>query len=347
MRMLSVNTWLIILNVAVFALNNFVFQAVQWPVQQRREYFPGVTQEAVRLAKPDRTKLRSGEDGTLNYPLIVSQQDQAGRIWQTEVGQERFRAMRVIEAFGHFSLGKFWSGGEVWRLISFQFLHANLSHLVFNMLGLWFVGGLVEQYLGRRRYAVFYLTCGVFGALAYLLLNLAGYLATYAGVGQFPFLLVEDPYTPLIGASAGVFGVMLAAAFIAPEAMVEVMLFIPMRLQTAVYIFLALAVANLWRGGDNAGGDAAHVGGALAGAYLIRRPHLLRDIVTGFGLFRRGSKSEAGKGGAGATLRGSQAVEQILAKISEHGLESLTVAERDVLHRAAGRPTEPQPPRPL
>jgi len=151
MRMLSVNTWLIILNVAVFALNNFVFQAVQWPVQQRREYFPGVTQEAVRLAKPDRTKLRSGEDGTLNYPLIVSQQDQAGRIWQTEVGQERFRAMRVIEAFGHFSLGKFWSGGEVWRLISFQFLHANLSHLVFNMLGLWFVGGLVEQYLGRRR----------------------------------------------------------------------------------------------------------------------------------------------------------------------------------------------------
>jgi membrane associated rhomboid family serine protease len=57
-------------------------------------------------------------------------------------------------------------GFEFWRFISFQFLHANLSHLLFNMIGLYFFGSIVEQYLGSKRYLAFYLLCGVAGAAA-------------------------------------------------------------------------------------------------------------------------------------------------------------------------------------
>lgn len=330
-RVVSVNTWLIVINVAVFVLNNFVFQGVPWDVPQQRQYLPGVSSTLIERAEPDRSRMRPQPDGTFVRPLTATQPDGS----RPDVGLEVVRRMPVIEAFGHFSTGKFWSDGQVWRLITFQFLHANIWHIVFNMLGLWFVGGLVEQYLGARRYAVYYLTCGVFGALTYLLLNLSGYLVMgAAGLGQarVPFLLFDNPYTPLIGASAGVFGVLMAAAYIAPDAIVDVMMFLPMRLQTAVYIFLALAVVNLFQGGHNAGGDAAHVGGAAAGAYLIRRPHLLRDILAALWLHKGPRK---GAPAAAPPRSEREAVEQILAKISRDGLQSLNESERAVLKRAA------------
>lgn len=65
---------------------------------------------------------------------------------------------------------------EVWRLVSFQFLHANIWHVGFNMLGLYFFGSMVEQYLGRKRYAAYYLMCGLSGGVLYLILNLVGAL---------------------------------------------------------------------------------------------------------------------------------------------------------------------------
>lgn len=334
-RVVSVNTWLIIINVAVFVLNNFVFQGVYWDVTQQRRYLPGVGAALVEHAKPDTSRMRPRSDGTFVRPLVVSESDGSGGTRQADVGVEVVRRMPIIQAFGHFSTGKFWSDGQVWRLITFQFLHANVWHILFNMLGLWFVGGLVEQYLGARRYAVYYLTCGVFGALTYLLLNLAGYLVMgSAGMAQtrVPFLIFDNPYTPLIGASAGVFGVLMAAAYIAPDATVDVMMFLPMRLQTAVYIFLALAVVNLFQGGHNAGGDAAHVGGAAAGAFLIRRPHLLRDILAALWLHKGPRRGEPAPEPP-RTER--EAVERVLAKISRDGLHSLSESERAVLKRAA------------
>ncbi len=335
-RVLSINTWIIIINVAVFFASNVVLQATQWPVQLERVFAPGATAEARARAQPDRSQIQKMPDGSLAYPLVVMRTDERGRSWRVQVGYEQFRPMPVLVAFGHFSTGKFWSDGQVWRLISFQFLHNDVWHLVFNMLGLWFVGGLVEQYLGARRYAVFYLMSGVGGGLMYMLLNLLGYIARNAGVTGVPFLLVEDPYTPLIGASAGVFGVLMAAAFIAPDARVEVLLLFPMRLQTAVYIFLALAIANLWQLGRNAGGDAAHVGGALVGALLIRRPHLLRDWLSALRLAGDGRPAASRRKPDGG-IPEAEMVDRVLGKIAREGLESLDESERAVLRRASGR----------
>lgn len=227
-------------------------------------------------------------------------------------------------------------GLEVWRFVSFQFLHANVMHLFFNMFGLYLFGEMVERRLGRRGYASFYICCGVFGAIAYLALNLLGGVFHV----RLPGLLFEDPRTPLIGASAGVFGVLMAAAFFQPNALMQI-LFLPVsiRLQTLVYVYVALAAWNLLWQGKNAGGDAAHLGGALAGFFFVRRSHLLHDFFDVFGppkpgragrsiSSRRQSPQEA------ARPTDDAEVDRILAKVRAHGLGSLSDAERDALRRA-------------
>lgn len=347
--LVSVNTWLIIINVAVFLIatmppgNRPV--AVPWgdfwlntaTAEQRAR---AVVDSAITLAMP-------GVPGVFYHPRVDPQTVLVGpdgrpminlRTGKPEpqiVGGIRFAERPLVEAVGHFSTGKALNDLQFWRFLTFQFLHANWIHLAFNMLGLWFIGGLVEEYLGRRRYLVFYLLCGAAGALMYLVLNLVGYLlaANVSGaiVSRIPALLVDDVYTPLVGASAGVFGVLLAAARIAPRQIVDVAFILPMRLATAVYAFLLLAIINLFAGGSNAGGDAAHVGGALAGAYLIRNPQILRDFVRLFPE-RRGAVPPP------VTREHRSPIEveldRIIDKYDHEGSESLTDAERKFLHNA-------------
>ena len=122
---------------------------------------------------------------------------------------------------------------------------------------------------------------------------------------------------------------MLAAAYIAPSAMVEVLFVIPMRLRTAVYLFVGLATLNLIRGGSNAGGDAAHVGGALAGAYFIRHSHLLREFFDILGSSRLIPRRAAVGRPPG------DEIDRILEKVRSEGLQSLNERERRALHRAS------------
>jgi len=264
LRMVSVNTWLIIINAAIFAVGAFSPQL---------------------------------HNAFINY--------------------------------GHFST--FWGFRklEVWRLITFQFLHANLMHVFFNMFGLFIFGSLVEQYLGARRYLAFYLTCGIFGGLMYLLLNLVG-LAHI----PLPGALVVSQNTQLIGASAGVFGVILACAYIAPDLTIQ-LLFppIPLKMRTFAYAYVAIALFNLLFGGHNAGGDAAHIGGAIAGYFFIRNAHLLTDF---FDVFNDSRKHPPG---VRRTPPKGDEVDRILAKVRQSGLASLSEREKRALRRAtdAGR----------
>ncbi|MBX3386084.1 MAG: rhomboid family intramembrane serine protease [Phycisphaeraceae bacterium] len=352
MSTLSFNTLLIILNISVFILGRTPVNApveIRWgtawnsgvPREVRQK---GVTLDALLpvpgmrdvFYRPIVTPI-TGPEGQPVRDLTTGQ-PVAGQI-----GQERWTRRPLFDAYGHFSTGKALVDGQVWRFLTFQFLHADVVHLMFNMLGLWFFGGLVEQFLGRKRYLVFYLACGVFGAVTYLLLNLVGYTMPGKYASYLPFLLVNDPYTPLIGASAGVFGVLMAAAYIAPKAIVDVMFVLPMRLKTAVYIFLGLAVLNLFRGGSNAGGDAAHVGGAIAGYYCIRNTHVLRNILGAVGLGERGSRRGNAPGNVGGSRimkpSGAQKmdaeVDRILEKVKKEGLSSLTAGERSFLKQAS------------
>jgi len=165
-----------------------------------------------------------------------------------------------LTQWGYFSIYTAIGHWQLWRFITFQFLHlrGKFSHILWNMVGLYFFGPIVEQYLGARRYLVFYLLSGIGGALGYFVLNYAGFLN-------------NGPLTSLVGASAGIFGVIVGAALIAPDIQI-VLLFppIPLRLRTLAWICVGLAVYTVFSNGANAGGEASHLGGALVGLILIK-----------------------------------------------------------------------------
>lgn len=238
--------------------------------------------------------------------------------------------------FGKFTIREGIGGVQVWRLITFQFLHGDFGHLLFNSIAIYFFGAFVEQQLRSRAFLVFYLLCGVAGALGYAAL-----------------VSVSDAYRDVgvVGASGGIFGILVVAAMIAPDMRVQ-LLFPPVTLTMRLMAILMLGWGLLvvFTGGRNAGGEAGHLGGALAGFLLWKVPvlrGLLANLSSPGGRGRgkrlafpiRITKSEKRyekKLRPKSSVSGAEAgeVDRILDKINEHGLQSLTAEERELLARA-------------
>lgn len=323
LRFLSVNTWLIVINVVVFLLAAFsgsvrvpvlMDQVLTAPAEQ--------VQESTAIARPQDEDVPP-VGGVMQRPVITPSD---GRV----VGVATYRVMDPFNAWGHFSTETGFFRLEVWRLVTFQFLHAGIIHLGFNMLGLYFFGPLVEQYLGKKRYAAFYLICGIGGGLAYLFLNLLGAIGV-----SLPGALDVSTTTPLVGASAGVFGIIMACAFIAPTVTVQLLIPpIPMKMRTMAYIFVGLAALNLFFfQGANQGGDAAHLGGAVAGFFFIRRPHLLRDFFEVLGP-KKGGGAKKVRRPQGVSAKRDLEVDAVLDKVRSEGIGSLSEREKRVLRDA-------------
>lgn len=157
-------------------------------------------------------------------------------------------------------------GFQLWRWITFQFVHDGPLHLLFNMLFLYFFGPKVEGRLGKSRFTTFYLLCGISGALSYVLLWRLGFL-------------VQTDHNTLVGSSAGIFGLAVAGAVIDPHYPIRLMWPpVTLTLRTMVLAYLGIAVVMVWTHGANAGGEAAHLGGAAAGFLLVRNPSWLARI---------------------------------------------------------------------
>ncbi|MBO6514332.1 MAG: rhomboid family intramembrane serine protease [Phycisphaerales bacterium] len=227
---------------------------------------------------------------------------------------------------------------EVWRLITFQFLHdpSSIWHLGMNMFGLWIFGPMVEEYLGGKKYLAFYLVCGLAGGLLFSILTVLGNVTG----ASMPGLLTNDYATPLIGASAGVFGVIVACAHIQPNTTIQ-LLFppIPMKLKFFAYGYVGLALFQLLAGSSNAGGEAAHLGGAIAGFYFIRNSHHLMDFFDVFDDSRKKNPSaKPNKPRKPKQPRGvptDDEIDRILAKVNSSGLQSLTDKEKRTLNNAS------------
>ncbi|TVQ50481.1 MAG: rhomboid family intramembrane serine protease [Phycisphaerales bacterium] len=353
LTMLSVNTWIIIICIAVFILDGML--PAQF-VSSGRVMVPEGQQIDWSQVEPD------FENAVLNHPQRSPVRIEGARpfMWyvpmvdistRTQVATGEYYQMQPIEAMLHFStargLGISEQGVsiynmEFWRLIGFQFLHSHdyFPHLLFNMIGLFFFGPLVERYLGSKRYLAFYLLCGIFGALLYVTLNVGGLVAQNV-TGRpvaIPGLLFNDPSTPLIGASAGVFGVLMAGAKLAPNATVLLLFIIPMKFKYLAYGLVAFALFIVITGGRNAGGEAGHLGGALAGWYFIRNTHHLHGFFDFLGRadptshhYRKNKKKSGGSAGGASR----QEVDRILDKINREGLNSLSDREKKILREAS------------
>lgn len=322
-RAWSVNTWIIAINIAVFVLGSLFLQHAGVPVMIKRTMLVpwSQVQDPVIDALPT-------QDPRLRQVGAVLTQKIVDRTTGKIVGTQTYQVMDPLAAYGHFSTYEGFTRLQVWRLVTFQFLHANFMHIFFNLFGLWIFGGMVEQYLGRRKYLAFYLAGGIFGGLSYLLLNFLGAVVQL----KVPGVLFNDPHTPLVGASAGVFAVIMASAYIAPNAKIMLLIPpIPMPLKVFAYGYVGVALLNLLMGGANAGGDAAHIGGAIAGAFFIRKHHLLHDFFDIFNDSRHEPDARPRRKPRAAVQRD---IDRILAKVATEGLASLSEAEKETLRRA-------------
>lgn len=142
-----------------------------------------------------------------------------------------------------------------WQWLSYAFLHGGLMHLALNMFGLWMFGGALERAWGARRTALAYFASVFFGASAQMC------AAALIGSGG----------APVVGASAGVFGLMLAYALVFPESRI-MLLFAPIPLPARVFVLLyAIVELTLGVTGTQAGvAHFAHLGG-LIGGWLVYR----------------------------------------------------------------------------
>src|SRR5258707_2858843 len=115
---------------------------------------------------------------------------------------------RNKDVFGFFGLvpALVFKSGYLWQLVTYSCLHANIGHILFNMLALWMFGSTLEQYFGGRRFLEFYFFCVVGAALVTVLLTFT--------MGDF---LRMSPETPTIGASGGIYGVLLGFGYLFPN----------------------------------------------------------------------------------------------------------------------------------
>lgn len=335
-RRWSVNTWIIVVNCAIFLLGATLLAKPGIPVLETRKVPVGITNvEVDRFFLPDGSRATREDETRVGQPLL---RPILNRQTNEQVGVAEYRVRPPLDALGHFSTQKAFLEIQVWRFVTFQFLHANVLHIFFNMFGLYIFGGVVERYLGSRRYLAYYLVTGIFGGLLYLILNLLGYLVLRFNLPTIPGLLFHQTTVPLVGASAGVFGVIMACAKIEPDSMVQ-MIFPPisLRMKTLAYGFVGLALFNLLFTGKNAGGEAAHIGGAIAGFYFIRNAHLLADFFDVFSDSRRPPRPGQPARSGWSWLRSaspaapSAEVDRILAKVRESGIASLTAKEKKIL----------------
>ena len=145
---------------------------------------------------------------------------------------------------------------QPWSIFTYMFLHEGFFHILFNMLFLYWFGMIVHQYLGSRKLANLYILGGLAGGLFYLLIyNIAPYF--YNSVDS----------SLMLGASAGVFAIVVGAATLTPNTTFMLLLIGPVKIKYIAIFYVILSFANTV--GANAGGELAHLGGALLGFMYI------------------------------------------------------------------------------
>jgi len=143
---------------------------------------------------------------------------------------------------------------EIWQLVTYGFMHGGLAHMFFNMLALYMFGSEIERSMGANKYLSYYFTC-VIGAAAAQVLVMA---------------LMKGPPIPTVGASGGVFGILLAFGIAFPQRRV-MLLFPPIPMPAWLFVTL-YGVMELFLGvfGTQQGvAHFAHLGGMAAGYLLI------------------------------------------------------------------------------
>jgi membrane associated rhomboid family serine protease len=215
-----------------------------------------------------------------------------------------------------------------WTPLTYMFMHDGIFHILFNMLWLYWMGQIFEDFLGNKRIVGLYLLGGLAGA--------ALYVASY---NIFPAFTESGALltSSAVGASASVMAIIVAAATIVPEYTISLMFIGPVRLKWLVLIYVIIDFLGIT--GPNAGGEIAHLGGALIGFVYVKQLQRGNDWIGSISsLFKPRRKlkvvSNNRDKNANDTPR-QEEVDRILDKISKTGYDNLSKQEKDILFRAS------------
>ena len=232
---------------------------------------------------------------------------------------------------------------QPWSLLTYMFLHANLLHLLFNMLWLYWFGALFLQFFSARHLQGIYLLAGICGGALYMI-----------AYNIFPYFWPMTDYSFLLGASASVLGIVTATAYREPNYPIRLLFIGTIRLKYLALIVIGLDVLAITA--ENAGGHIAHLGGALAGLWfaaslskgadLTRWINRATDWVTG--VFRPRPRKPKMKIHYGANTdrqkdydynarknAQNDEIDRILDKVRKSGYDGLTEEEKKRLFDAS------------
>ena len=210
-----------------------------------------------------------------------------------------------------------------WTLLTYMFLHGDFWHVFMNMLVLFFFGPHLESKWGSREFIRYYLVCGLGGvALSFLFVSYS-----------------------IIGASAAVYGVMLAFAMAWPDAPIYIWGIFPVKAKWLVGFFVLITFTNAFGGAGGGVAHFAHLGGFAAGFLYLKTDWRASQAIQNMGKAARArrfaivpreereaatsdSRPRSDNAGEKRTL---DAVDRVLDKISAEGMGSLTEQERKLL----------------
>lgn len=142
--------------------------------------------------------------------------------------------------------------GQLWRLFTAQYLHANWFHVLVNMIGLHLLGRPLEERWSARKFFAIYTLCGLFGNVFYTVLGAK---------------LVINPLDLAVGASGSVYGLLGLVAVLCPTVELLVFFVLPVRIRTLAVILGVIAFMSVVERGENYGGQACHLAGLVFGVW--------------------------------------------------------------------------------
>lgn len=227
-----------------------------------------------------------------------------------------------------------------WTLITYMFAHSrfDIFHILFNMLGLYWFGKLLVEYLGSDKLIAIYILGGLAGGLLYLLM-----------FNTIPFFAERSGFEGMVGASAAVFAIMVAAATLLPDYTFFLLFLGPVRIKYIALFYVVVSYLGTTQ--LNAGGNIAHLGGALLGFICIKQLKAgvnwggwitvtldwVKDLFKSKPAVKVTYRKEDKRSAKPASpSKASQAeIDAILDKISDRGYESLTKEEKEKLFNAS------------
>lgn len=204
----------------------------------------------------------------------------------------------------------------IWQIFTYMFLHGDFFHILFNMLALWMFGSSIEAEWGSKKFVRYYFLCGIGGGVATCLLS-------------------PNSTVPSIGASAGIFGILVAYGMMFPNSIILLFGLFPMKARHFVILFGIIELLACLQYTPDGIGHFAHLGGMVVG-YLYLKNILSFSKMTNSILEAKKKRERESIEKKKVDIRlVREQVDSLLDKISSEGVESLSKEEEEFLKKAS------------